>query len=430
MSDNTAIVVENISKSYKLYAKPTDRLKEALHPLHRKYHKDFYALNGISFTVNKGETVGIIGKNGSGKSTLLKIITGVLSPTSGSVNIIGKVSALLELGTGFNPEMTGRDNLYLNGSMMGYDRTEIEAKIPQILAFADIGEFIDQPVKMYSSGMFTRLAFALAINVDPDILIVDEALAVGDIAFQLKCYKKFSEFKEKGRTILFVSHSLDSVLQYCDRTIVLNEGKMIAEGNSKEMVDVYKQLLVNCYLESESEQDLNKRSMSSDTSMLWKAHISLNENMLEYGDSTAVIFDFGIFDKNGIITSSVISDEPVTFRMKVRFNKAVEEPIFAFTIKDIKGNEVAGTNTMYEMVQTGSYQAGEVAIVSFTQTLNLNNQGYTLSLGCECFTGGDFHVYHRLYDVILFEVHAAKRIVGFFDVHSKITLDKPMYKEI
>ena len=201
---DTTILVNGISKIYKLYEKPIDRLKESLHPFKKKYHKEFYALKDITFEIEKGETVGIIGKNGSGKSTLLKIITGVLSPTNGSTTVKGKVSALLELGAGFNPEFTGLQNIYLNGTMMGYTKEEIDQRVGAILEFADIGDFIYQPVKTYSSGMFVRLAFAVAINVDPDILIVDEALSVGDIFFQLKCYKKFEEYKKRERQLFLL----------------------------------------------------------------------------------------------------------------------------------------------------------------------------------------------------------------------------------
>ena len=202
---NTAIKVSNLTKIYKLYDKPMDRLKESLHPLKKNYHKDFYALNDVSFEVKKGETVGIIGKNGAGKSTLLKIITGVLTPTSGDVQVNGRIASLLELGAGFNPEYTGIENIYLQGTLMGFGHEEMAAKVDEILAFADIGDFIHQSVKMYSSGMFARLAFAVAINVDPDILIVDEALSVGDAAFQNKCIRKMEEIGDKGITILFVS---------------------------------------------------------------------------------------------------------------------------------------------------------------------------------------------------------------------------------
>ncbi|HPZ07231.1 MAG TPA: ABC transporter ATP-binding protein, partial [Candidatus Eremiobacteraeota bacterium] len=242
--NDIAIKIENLSKVYRLYNNPVERLKESLHPFRKKYHREFYALRDVSFEVKRGETVGIIGKNGSGKSTLLKIITGVLTPTGGNVTVNGKVSALLELGTGFNPEFTGMENIYFSGTIMGYTKEEIDKKVDEIVSFADIGDFINQPVKIYSSGMYVRLAFAVAINVDPEILIIDEALSVGDIAFQVKCFRKFNEFKEAGKTILFVTHSLDSILRYCNKGIVIQNGIKITETDPKDAVDVYKRLLV------------------------------------------------------------------------------------------------------------------------------------------------------------------------------------------
>ena len=243
MSDY-AIQVKNVSKIYKLYNRPSDRLVDTFGLPGRKKFKEHRALNNVSFEVKKGETLGIIGTNGSGKSTILKIITGVLNPTEGEVVIDGRISALLELGAGFNMEYTGIENVYLNGMMMGFTNEEIDAKLQEILDFADIGEFVNQPVKTYSSGMFVRLAFAVAINIDPEILIVDEALSVGDVFFQSKCYHKFEEFKKMGKTILFVSHDLSSITKYCDRAILLNKGKKLFEGTPKEAVDLYKVFFV------------------------------------------------------------------------------------------------------------------------------------------------------------------------------------------
>ena len=240
-----AITVKDVTKIYKMYDKPIDRLKESLHPRHREYHRKFYALNSISFDVKKGETVGIIGTNGSGKSTILKIITGVLSPTSGTVEVEGNISALLELGAGFNSEYTGIENIYMNGTMMGFSRKEMEARLQDILDFADIGDFVYQPVKTYSSGMFVRLAFALAINVEPEILIVDEALSVGDVFFQSKCYRRMEEIRKKGTTILMVTHDMGSIIKYCDKVVLLNRGNFVAEGAPGHMVDLYKKILAN-----------------------------------------------------------------------------------------------------------------------------------------------------------------------------------------
>lgn len=239
MTKNTAIKVQNLTKTYKLYDKPIDRLKESLHPLKKKYHRDFYALNDVSFEIKKGETVGIVGKNGSGKSTLLKIITGVLTPTSGKISVHGKISAILELGAGFNPEMTGLENVYLNTSINGMSKKETDSKIKEIVEFAELGEFIHQPVKTYSSGMKARLAFSVSISVEPDILIVDEALSVGDAAFARKCFAKMEEIRSRGATILFVSHSEGSVVALCNRAIWVSNGKQIIDGTPKLVTGLY-----------------------------------------------------------------------------------------------------------------------------------------------------------------------------------------------
>ena len=238
-----AIKVDGLTKIYKLYDRPVDRLKESIHPMRKKYHRDFYALSNVSFEVFKGETLGIVGKNGSGKSTLLKMITGVLTPSYGDINVEGKISALLELGAGFNPEFTGIENIYLNGTIMGYSKAEMDGKFLDIISFADIGDFINQPVKMYSSGMFARLAFAVAINVEPDILIVDEALSVGDIRFQTKCFNKFKELREIGTTILYVGHDVSGIRNFCDRALWLNEGIVESMGDTLNVTAQYSEFM-------------------------------------------------------------------------------------------------------------------------------------------------------------------------------------------
>ncbi|MFQ9543438.1 MAG: ABC transporter ATP-binding protein [Clostridium sp.] len=240
---STVIKVRDLVKKYNIYDEPLDRLKEIFSIKKKCYHKEFLALNGLTFDVEKGDAIGILGKNGSGKSTLLKMITGVLTPTSGTLEIKGKIAAILELGTGFNMEYTGVENIYLNGTMMGYTKEEMDEKVQGIIDFADIGDFINQPVKVYSSGMFARLAFAVASNVDPEILIVDEALAVGDTRFQMKCISKMKKLKEKGTTILFVSHATEQVKRFCNKAIWLKDGKIEAEGESSEIVDLYEDFM-------------------------------------------------------------------------------------------------------------------------------------------------------------------------------------------
>ncbi len=418
--ETTAISVENVSKIYKLYDKPSDRLRESLGLTKKKLSQDHFALNDVSFEIKKGETVGIIGTNGSGKSTILKIITGVLNPTMGQVNIEGRISALLELGAGFNMEYTGIENIYLNGTMMGFSKAEIDARMEDILSFADIGDFVYQPVKTYSSGMFVRLAFAVAINIDPEILIVDEALSVGDVFFQVKCYHKFEEFKKMGKTILFVSHDLGSICKYCDRAILLNKGVKCAEGEPKEIVDIYKQLMVN---------DNNEQAVAGAANGLqsiqmgeWSKHLSNNPQFLTYGERQAEVIDYALLDEKGQITSNILKNTEFTIRMKVRFNQDLQEPVFAFTIKDLQGTEVTGTNTMYEDASCGPVKVGEERIIEFKQLMNLQGRDHMLSLGCVGFFNNKFVVYHRLYDVCSIHVISDKNTVGFYDMNSTVTI--------
>ena len=422
-----AIKVDHLSKMYKLYDKPTDRVKEAMGIRlkgKKQYYQEHYALRDVSIDVKRGETVGIVGTNGSGKYTILKIITGTLNPTAGNVTVNGRISALLELGAGFNMEYTGIENVYLNGTMMGFSRAEIDSRLDDILSFADIGDFVNQPVKTYSSGMFVRLAFAVAINIDPEILIVDEALSVGDVFFQVKCYHKFEEFKKMGKTILFVSHDLGSISKYCDRVVLLNKGQKIAEGRPKKIVDMYKQILVNQEAEHDIKQEgdtaqVMAASASGDT---WKSQLDLNPNLLEYGERFAEIVDFALIDDQGNISNNIVKGTDFSIRMKVRFNRDLQDPIFAFTIKDLQGTEVTGTNTMYENVSSGPVKAGEERIVTFTQNMNLQGRNYLLSLGCVGFSDNKFVVYHRLYDVCDIDVISDKNTVGFYDMDSEVTI--------
>ena len=416
---DVAIQVEHLSKMYKLYNKPSDRLKEALGM--KVKVREHFALNDVNFQVSRGETVGIIGTNGSGKSTVLKIITGVVSPTKGEVKVDGRISALLELGAGFNGEYSGLENVYLNGTMIGFSKEEIDSKLDDILTFADIGDFIYQPVKTYSSGMFVRLAFAVAINIDPDILIVDEALSVGDVFFQAKCYRKFEEFKQKGKTIVFVSHDLNSISRYCDRVILLNKGNILDEGDPKKIVDLYKKILVQRdEVPEELEQDEVEESIQTGTE--FQRPFPRNPEVLEYGDKEAEIVDFTLEDANGIATNTIQKMEKFTIKMKVHFKEDIDEVIYAFTIKDMRGTEITGTNTMFEKIPVEPQKKGNTQIITFRQTMNLQGGEYLLSLGCTGYKGGEFTAFHRLYDVCSITVVASKNTVGFYDMNSKITI--------
>ena len=433
LESKLAIKVENITKIYKLYDKPIDRLKESLSPGKKEYHKDFYALNELSFHVEKGQTVGIIGTNGSGKSTILKIITGVLTPPTGQVEVNGKISALLELGAGFNMDYTGIENIYMNGTMMGYSKKEMDEKLQDILEFAEIGDFVYQPVKTYSSGMFVRLAFALAINVEPEILIVDEALSVGDVFFQSKCYRRMEEIRQRGTTILMVTHDMGSIIKYCDKVVLLNKGNFVAEGSAGHMVDLYKKILagqmesLDAELAEEKDgaagnngrTDLEMTDFSADASLM-KTKLTINANRTEYGDGRAEIYDLGLFDGRGNLTNLLIKGEMFTIRECIRFHADIETPIFTYTIKDKKGTDLTGTNTMFEGTDIRPVKSGDEYQVEFTQKMTLQGGEYLLSMSCTGFEHGEHVVYHRLYDVANLTVISNKNTVGIYDMESQV----------
>lgn len=469
-----AIEVADVVKIYKLYDKPRDRVKEAFGFGKKQAHKLHYALKGVSINIFRGETVGIIGTNGSGKSTILKIITGVLTPTSGEVRVNGRISALLELGAGFNQEYNGIENIYLNGTMMGFSEKEIEERLPKILEFADIGDYVYQPVKTYSSGMFVRLAFAVAINIDPEILIVDEALSVGDVFFQAKCYHKFEEFKEQGKTIVFVSHDLSSISKYCDRVFLLNQGSLLGEGSPKEMIDAYKRVLVGQYeipdgqeetlLEdpdlrqaareaagaagisgkasgpgaqsgsgagkkaSRSEGETGKNTSEEDGAAGRKVPEAAdqagkrNPDALEYGTGQAKIREYYITDDRGVKTTAIIKGSEFTLHMQVEFLEHVPAPIFAFSFKNVIGTEITGTNTMIEKAFLESVEPGQVKEIAFRQKMSLQGGEYLLSLGVTGYNGDTFEVYHRLYDAVNITVVSDKNTVGYYDMDSVVTV--------
>ena len=420
ITDEVAIKVSHVSKVYKLYDRNRDRLKEALHIGKNIHCREHFALDDVSFDVYRGETVGIIGTNGSGKSTILKIITGVLNQTAGDLTISGRISALLELGAGFNMEFTGIENIYLNGTMLGFSEKEIDDRLESILEFADIGDFVNQKVKTYSSGMFVRLAFAVAINIDPEILIVDEALSVGDVFFQNKCYRKFEDFKKQGKTILFVSHDLGSISKYCDRVILLERGHKIGEGEPKEIIDMYKKVLVG---QLESAVNTNKSEGMSEGSK-WKELMQLSPNVDEYGSGLAEFEDFCAYDNSGTITNTIIKGDEFTVKVKVRFFASVQDPIFALSFKNMQGTEITGTNTMFEKITTGTFESGETAVVTFTQNMSLQGGEYLISLGCVGYREGNFTVYHRLYDVFNLTVISSKNTTGFYDMNSIVTVTR------
>lgn len=436
--EEPVIEIKKLVKEYKMYARKKDRLLEAMFPFY-EHHDIFRAMNNLDLDIYKGEVVGILGKNGAGKSTLLKMITGVVVPTSGELKVKGKISSLLELGAAFNGELTGIENIYQHGQVMGLTKEQIEERKPEIIEFADIGDHLYQPVKTYSSGMFARLAFACAINVDPDILIVDEVLSVGDMAFQLKCFKKFEQFKEKGKTILFVTHNVSDVLKNCNRAVVIDKGKKIFDGDVKTGVDKYKKIIVgidpneNKAAEEETENEIIDPNIEispvtisnvSDNET-WKDKMQQNPNVLSYGNGKAEVIDYGIFDSNGNLINVIDNNDVITLKSKVKFNEKVKDPIFTMTIKDFQGKEITGTNTDFEKLSTGEFDKGDVAVAEFKLKLPIAAGKYTVSFSCTHFAlSGDLEVYNRKYDALLVEVMTTKKFVGMLRIDPEVKVHK------
>ena len=422
------IKIDNLCKNYKMFARKRDRIIETLVPTVKK-HGTFKALENFSLELRKGEVLGILGRNGAGKSTLLKIITGVVTPTSGSIEVNGKISSLLELGAAFNMDLTGMENIYQHGQVMGLSMQEIENKKQEIIQFADIGDHIYQPVKTYSSGMFARLAFACAINVNPDILIVDEVLSVGDMAFQLKCFKKFEQMKKDGKTIIFVTHSINDVLNNCNRAIIMNEGKKIFDGGVKDGVENYKKLIAGMLKKEDlNPNEKNKKDKEeknailgvNDDNLEWKQYFSVNPDYIKYGNNDAEIIDFGMFNNKGEPTSFIDSSEEIIVKMKILFNKDIECPTFSMTIKDFHGKEICGTNTNFLNYYTGNCKKGNKYICEFKQKFNLAPGKYTLSLSCSRYDyNGEIVVLNRNYDLLIFEVMSSEKFVGYYNLNTE-----------
>jgi len=424
----TVIKISNLIKEYKMFARKKDRLLETMFPFVKR-HGTFRAIDDLSLEIKKGEVLGILGRNGAGKSTLLKIITGVVTQTSGDIEIKGKISSLLELGTAFNPDLTGIENIYQHGQVMGLTDKQIKEKEKNIIEFADIGEHIHQQVKTYSSGMFARLAFACAINVDPDILIVDEVLSVGDIAFQLKCFKKFEQFKEKGKTIIFVTHSMVDIQKNCTRSIIIDGGKKIFDGNVKDGINKYKKLIVGLDINESKEQEEFENSTDIISKLkdeeIWKENFDQNPNIIDYGNNEAEVIDYGMFDIEGNPISMFDNSETVVLKSKIIFNKDVKDPIFTMTLRDFNGKDIAGTNTNIEKIVTGNFKQGDLVIAEFVQRIPITSGKYTLSFSCTRYKiDGDIEVLNRKYDALLIEVMSTKDVVGIVKIDSMITVHK------
>jgi ABC-type polysaccharide/polyol phosphate transport system ATPase subunit len=391
------VLVQNVSKLYRLYRRPADRLREML-PGAGPQHTDFWALKDIGFEVERGETLSLVGPNGCGKSTLLQIVCGILQPTTGRVVTRGRIAALLELGAGFNPEFSGRENVYLNGEIMGLTRADIDRAMPSIEAFAEIGEFIERPVKEYSSGMYVRLAFSTAIHVDPDILVVDEALAVGDAVFANRCVRKFEELRARKVTVLFVSHDLGLVKQLSDRAILLLHGRIEAQGKPSDVINRYIGLVLERQHAQAKKEDRVRGSF-------------------RHGDGTSEITSVEILNENGEPAGTVRSGENITVRVRARFHTAQSHPMVGILIRTRIGMDVYGTNTGIERIELGDMQPGDELSVDFHLACWLTPQQYTLTVATQSADGSS---HDWLDDAIAFEVLDTRVAAGVANLRAKV----------
>ncbi|GFO64801.1 ABC transporter ATP-binding protein [Geomonas paludis] len=398
---NPIIKIRNLSKVYKLYDSPTERLKEALHPFGKKYHREFYALQGIDLDVASGETIGLIGPNGAGKSTLLKAITGVIAPTTGSVEVTGKISALLELGAGFNPDISGLENVYFNGAILGFSRDAMDRKLDEILSFADIGDFIHQPVKTYSSGMMVRLAFAVAASVEPDILIVDEALSVGDSRFKQKCLRKINEFIDKGVTVLFVSHDMASIKTFCRKAIWIGNGKIVEMGDSKEVCKRFANFMAYDMVPTQIQADAAAAS-GAPASYQWQDVAGC----ASVGDRSAIITRVAFFNSETEEPAELLEGgEPVAFVMELQVKEPVLQPILSIDIKNSLGILIFGVNSFFLEKEIPEMAAGEAHVVKFSFRLPyLKNGNYSLTAAV---ADGTYHSHvqnHIVHEAVTFQI--------------------------
>jgi lipopolysaccharide transport system ATP-binding protein len=437
-SNDIAIRVTNLSKRYEIYANPRDRLKQFVAPrlqrlagqLPRQYFREFWALKDVSFEIKKGETVGIIGRNGSGKSTLLQIICGTLSPTSGSIQTNGRIAALLELGAGFNPEFTGRENVYMNAAVLGLSKEEVDKRFDDIAAFADIGQFIDQPVKTYSSGMVVRLAFAVQSQVEPDILVVDEALSVGDAKFQAKCFERLRQLKENGTSILLVTHSSEQIVTHCSTAILLNNGTQLETGKPRQVVNRYMDLLfgkekkaispgseklsaVPAIITSTPAYQLSRLEDAFST------RNGYNPHEYRWGDGAATILDFYLTADDEPYPSAVSTGQQLTMAVSIKFHRDFYRPILGITIKTKEGVTVYGVNSetlacddFLKLGRSGSAIQAEIVF-----TCRLAPGDYFISLGIASKHGEEVIPHDRRYDSIHLQVRPNSTFFGLADLN-------------
>lgn len=414
MSSEIAIQAVHLSKEYRIYSNPKKRLLELLYGGKRQFHKRFKAVQPISFEIAKGTTLGIVGRNGSGKSTLLQMMAGTLTPTTGSIEVKGRIAALLELGSGFNPEFTGRENVHLYGSIMQMSRAEINERIDEVLAFADIGSFIDQPIKTYSSGMHVRLAFSAAIHIDPDVLLIDEALAVGDPAFQLKCFEKLNSFKQRRKTIVFVSHDVNAVTQFCDRVLVLSNGELIFTGKPLDAMNIYKAVLF-AGAKTSLEQSSKQRGRNQE-------RVVFNEQETRFGNQEAEIYAVNVFNKDGEVQQVFLSNEQLSIVFKVRSHLLVKEPVYGIRIKNRQGLQAYVVNSLHQQFVCPALDAGASQKITFHLKLHLASNDYFLTVGVSEYRNGELTVLDRRNDLIQFKVIGAEGL-GIANLEAEIAVE-------
>ena len=421
-----AIRVESVSKQYRIYNRPVDRLKESLTRGRWKTHREFWALSNISFEIEAGTTTGIIGPNGSGKSTLLQIITGTLEPTHGTVWHDGRIAALLELGAGFNPEFTGIENVFMNASLIGFSKSETQRLMPEIMSFAEIGEFIYQPVKTYSSGMYVRLAFAIAIATVPQILIIDEALSVGDAVFQHRCTRRIKELQENGTTILFVSHDLGAIRALCSRVILLNDGRVEADGAPTYALNRYQKVIMSreaAYLQESAEpQRIDpRREQNVGEQNVGEPKLSAAaDETYRHGDGSAEILTVELLDTSGHPTEVVETGETLQCRVRVVFHAELDDPVFGFVIRNRHGIHLYGTNTKVQGIPTGRVRDGETLEVIFTFNCWLAPDSYSISIAVHDYAAVSFD---WLDGALFFRVVSAIPIEGVANLNADITVN-------
>lgn len=416
-SDDIVIAVRNLTKTYRLFAHPGDRVRQFLSLGLKKYHREFTALKDVSFDIRRGETVGIIGRNGSGKSTLLQLVCGILKPTSGTVKVNGRVSALLELGAGFNPEFTGRENVYFQGALMGFDKAQMDERFDDIAAFADIGEFIDQPVRTYSSGMFVRLAFAVAIHIEPDIFVIDEALGVGDSRFQARCFQQIEKIRSLGGSILFVTHATEQIARFCDRALLLDQGRLVCSGAPKDVVGRY-------FTSTTAQQAPAQTGRQSLTSG-FTARPAYSNTEYRFGNGAAEITDFEFLAQDGRPAAPPFTvGQPIRLRYRVVFHRAVERVTFAIAIGTVEGVNLFGVNSrdLGEQKASGPFSPAQEVCPEFDFILNLASGDYLISLSVSEEIGEHLEPLDRRYDSIMFRVCGQLRQRGQVHMSPRFTL--------